>query len=498
MKQNTEQQIKALILSATATAAIEEWKEVSNSQKKPLYDYRGDHVEHVVSLARQLAIESNADLEVVTLAAWFHDFSKPGIGGLENRNHGVESAASARAWLQQRDYNPSLVDRVCDAIEKHVGLTLKKPLQPIEAQVLWEADKLLKLGLIGLLHYILNGIRIEPGNSLSDFHHKLVEFLPLASKIAGSMSTPKGKELASERLSTLYDLSGILESELHLDRNEPSSKKSIRTAGIIAIGNEVLDGLVLDTNSNWLETRLVRLGLQVKRLVSVRDEVEEIGRALAFAGEVCDVIITTGGLGPTHDDMTLKAVGKALNRNVTQSPEALEIVQRQYRYLYQKGIVNSPDMTEARTKMAQIPEGAMPLDNKVGGAPGVMIQERKSTLFCLPGVPSELKFIFEDSIVPWLKERVSWRFCEQVVEFGMHDESVFAPAIDAVMKKHPDVYIKSMPKTYGTSKTLRVWISMGSENESKAKKQIEAAVRDLENVTGIKTKVVEDQPDSGR
>ncbi len=269
-------------------------------------------------------------------------------------------------------------------------------------------------------------------------------------------------------------------------------KEEFRTVGIIAIGNEVLDGLVLDTNSNWMETKLVRLGLQIRRLVSVRDELDEIGRALAFTGEVCDIIITTGGLGPTHDDMTLKALAMALDRKIIENQEALEIVRRQYLSLFERGIVKSPDMTDARIKMAKLPEDAIPLDNRVGGAPGVMLQDGDSVIFCLPGVPSELKFIFEDSVVPWIREHVKWKFHEQVVEFGMHDESVFAPAIDVVMKKHPGVYIKSMPKTYGTSKTLRVWISMGNEDESKAAKQVEETILDLEMVTGLNAKPIED------
>ncbi len=266
--------------------------------------------------------------------------------------------------------------------------------------------------------------------------------------------------------------------------------QKIRTVGILAIGNEVLDGLVLDTNSNWMEVRLIALGLQIKRLVSVRDEIEEIGKALEFATEACDVVITSGGLGPTHDDMTLKAIAISLGLKITENAEALAIVERQYKTLYEKGIVQSPDMTEARIKMARIPEGAVPLDNRVGGAPGVRIQNGNSTIFCLPGVPSELKFIFEDSIIPWISKRVTQKFYEQVVEFGMHDESTFAPAIDVVMKKHPRVYIKSMPKTYGTSKTLRVWISTRGENLNELAELVKKAIESLEKATGLPSKPV--------
>ena len=114
-----------------------------------------------------------------------------------------------------------------------------------------------------------------------------------------------------------------------------------------------------------------------------------------------------------------------------------------------------------------------------------------STIFSLPGVPSELKFIFEDSIAPWIVERVAQKFYEEVVEFGMHDESTFAPAIDVVMKKHPGVYVKSMPKTYGTSKTLRVWISARGNNLAEVKQLVIEAIKSLEETTGLKAKTVE-------
>jgi len=215
MIQETEEQIKRLVLSTTTAAAIDEWKTASVGQKKPLYDYRGDHVEQVVQLAKYLASDTGADIQVVTLAAWFHDFAKPGLGGVSIKDHGVASAIAAEDWLHKKGFDPAIVTKVCDAIKKHVGLTLEKSLEPIEAQVLWEADKIHKLGIVGLLQYVLNGIRIQPGNSLRDFHTKIVQFLPLASKIANSVVTQKGKVLANERLKVLQDLAKILGSELN-------------------------------------------------------------------------------------------------------------------------------------------------------------------------------------------------------------------------------------------------------------------------------------------
>jgi len=259
----------------------------------------------------------------------------------------------------------------------------------------------------------------------------------------------------------------------------------------MAIGNEVLDGIVLDTNSNWMETKLVGLGAQIRRLVSVRDEMEEIGYALRFLRESCNVIVSSGGLGPTHDDMTLAALAKALGRKIVENQDAAKIIRRQYKSLYEKGIVTAPDFTEARRKMAQFPEGAKPLDNRVGGAPGVIIQDGNITIFCLPGVPAELKFIFQDSVIPWIEENVVQKFHEQIVEFEMKDESVFAPAIDFVMKEIPSVYIKSLPKPYGTSKGIRVWISARGNDVSELKMLVEEAISSLEKSTGVTSKPAE-------
>jgi len=269
--------------------------------------------------------------------------------------------------------------------------------------------------------------------------------------------------------------------------------KEIKTAGIIAIGNELLDGKVIESNSNWMEMRLVALGLETRRLVSVRDEIDEIGQALDFVREGCDVVLTSGGLGPTHDDMTLKALATKLGRNIVENKDAIAIIKRQYKTLHEKGIVQAPGMTESRRKMAQLPEGARALDNRIGGAPGVMIQDGETTIFCLPGVPSELKFIFDDSVVPWLSDNVSQKFHEVVIEFEMKDESVFAPAIDVVMKKVPSVYIKSMPKTYGTSKTLRVWLSARGEDALELESLVQRAITELEKATGIRSNLAKNE-----
>ncbi|MHA1662647.1 MAG: HD domain-containing protein [Candidatus Thorarchaeota archaeon] len=214
MTLDIENQLRQLIETSTKKAAIEEWKSSSKKQRKPLYNYRGDHVEQVVRLAKHIGESTDANMEIVILAAWLHDLAKPGIEGIEIRHHGEASAELAEEWLAQAGYNIDIISQVADAIRKHVGLKLEKPLEPIEAQVLWEADKILKLGIVGLLQYVLNSIRISPGQNLDDIAEKLREFLPLAEDIAGSVVTKKGKEIAAERLNNLHQLTDMLDSEL--------------------------------------------------------------------------------------------------------------------------------------------------------------------------------------------------------------------------------------------------------------------------------------------
>ena len=262
-------------------------------------------------------------------------------------------------------------------------------------------------------------------------------------------------------------------------------------AGILIIGNEVLNGLVLYTNANWMEVHLTALSVEIHRLVAVRDVKEEIGSALDFLIGECQIIITSGGLGPTHDDITLESIAAHLSLRFIEDADALEIVERQYRMLSERGIVADSAITQPRKKMARIPEGATPLDNAVGGAPGVKIELDDTTVFCLPGVPAELKYIFENSVKSWVEERVSGGYFEKIVEFGFNDESVFAPYIERAMKKVPGVYIKSLPRKYGTTDVLRVWVSARGKDQKSLVDRVEATIRFLEKESGENPIIIE-------
>ncbi|MGY5879568.1 MAG: HD domain-containing protein [Candidatus Thorarchaeota archaeon] len=214
MKENIEKNLRKVVEVTTRKAAIEEWSTAAHKQKVPLYNYRFDHINEVVDLVKYIAEGTDANMDVVILAAWLHDIAKPGVGGIPAQHHGIASAEIAEEILLEEGVDPETINQVSDVIRKHVGLTIKETLEPIEAQVLWEADKILKLGLVGLLQYVLNGVRIFPNQDLKDFGTKLREFLPLATDLANCVVTVRGKEVATERLQRLHLLADMLDSEL--------------------------------------------------------------------------------------------------------------------------------------------------------------------------------------------------------------------------------------------------------------------------------------------
>lgn len=211
-----EAKLSKIVKSRTELAARTEWSEIQPSHSVALYDYRFDHIRLVVATAKSMATTLGADLEVVSLAAWLHDIAKPGMRGV--KKHGEASAEMARELLTQEGLDAGTIECVCHTIKKHVGLTLTEPVQPLEAQILWDADKIAKLGFVGLIHFLVNGLKMKPGMDLHSISDDIKGFTVLAEKIAASMNTIPGKEIAQERLRTLQNLSLILESELNPDR----------------------------------------------------------------------------------------------------------------------------------------------------------------------------------------------------------------------------------------------------------------------------------------
>jgi nicotinamide-nucleotide amidase len=246
---------------------------------------------------------------------------------------------------------------------------------------------------------------------------------------------------------------------------------------IIAIGKEVLQGQTLDTNSNWLAKRITALGGRVGRIVVPDDDVGTIAQEIeASFNNNAEVIITTGGLGPTFDDKTLAGIAEATGTPLALDPEALEFVTRRYAEFYKQGFVESPDITPAREKMAHVPHGAELMANPVGTAPAVFLKASRGVIFALPGVPKEMQAIFEQSVLPRLKEILGPAvYLEEAVNTGLGDESILGELVNRVMKRVPGVYLKSKATRFGKAIDLEVVITAAGPDEGEVKKRVKEA-----------------------
>jgi molybdenum cofactor synthesis domain-containing protein len=253
---------------------------------------------------------------------------------------------------------------------------------------------------------------------------------------------------------------------------------------IICIGTELLIGKTLNTNANWLAKRITSLGSKVNRITVIRDDASEISSSIKDAIQrKTNFIITIGGLGPTFDDKTLEGVAKVLNRRLTINNEALKMIKRKYRNYLEEGRIEKFELTPPRVKMAKLPEGAKPLPNPVGTAPGVLVKRDKKAIISLPGVPSEMKAIFEGSVLPILKRATgNLVFFETSIDATGVVESEMAPAIDRVMHDNPYVYIKSHPKEAEPISRIEFHLSTTAEDFRIAKKNVTKALSQLSEI----------------
>jgi len=208
-----------------------------------------------------------------------------------------------------------------------------------------------------------------------------------------------------------------------------------RVACIITVGSEITRGLIQDTNSNWLASRLNSLGVTVKRIISVPDDKSEIAWALKSCLEVSDIIVVTGGLGFTADDITLEAAAEALGVKLVFSSEALEMIKSRVR-----GEVTY------QVKAAYIPEGSKPLYNRTGVSPGVHLVLSSKHIFFLPGVPSEMRTIFEDHVKPLLAS-TTYYSRTLLVRTRYSTETEVYRLLEPLKYKYTWVYFKTHAKT---------------------------------------------------
>lgn len=255
------------------------------------------------------------------------------------------------------------------------------------------------------------------------------------------------------------------------------------TVEIFIIGNEILIGDIQDTNTHWLCREINSLGGRVVRVTVLRDEIGIIAAELRSALQRGPrVIFTSGGLGPTADDLTLAAVAEGAGVEARLHEKALLMVKERYDELTDKGILSQGGLNPAREKMAWLPEGAVPLHNPVGTAPGVLLQAGRTAVISLPGVPSELKGIYNSSLQPFLRETFGGGISVMcAITVRCNDESIMEPVLSRVVSAHPGVYIKSLARTLGETPELDISLTAVGSDRASLDTLLDAALRDLRN-----------------
>ena len=206
---------------------------------------------------------------------------------------------------------------------------------------------------------------------------------------------------------------------------------------LFSIGTELVLGQIQDTNAHWIAQQILQTGGELRRVTMLRDVDEEIAEALNSAvARDTSLILTTGGLGPTPDDMTVAVVASLIGTELGVSEETIAEFRKR-----RKMSENDP-LNEALMKMATVPETAVVLQNPVGWAPCISVTHETSTIMMMPGPPREMKAVFETHVQPLIAERYRSAVTTARVYVTMFEAEV-SPLMQKVMERHPDVYLKA-------------------------------------------------------
>ena len=204
--------------------------------------------------------------------------------------------------------------------------------------------------------------------------------------------------------------------------------KNPKNAGVIVIGNEILSGRTQDLNISYIGKRLEGLGIILSEVTIIPDIENDIINKVKAYSERYDYVFTTGGIGPTHDDITTASIAKAFNVNVVRNKDAVDRMEKHYQH---------SKLSEARLKMADIPEGATLINNHVSGAPAFQI----NNVFVLAGVPEIMRSMF-DSLIEYLVSGpaiLTASVCTNLTE------SKLASGMSKIQEKYQEVSIGSYP-----------------------------------------------------
>lgn len=245
-------------------------------------------------------------------------------------------------------------------------------------------------------------------------------------------------------------------------------------ATIVAIGSELVRGKTVDTNSAWLSEELFKVGVPVRFHLTAGDDLEDIVEAFRAATRWAELVIATGGLGPTQDDLTRDALAKLTSRRLVQDDEALRRIEERF----QRAGRSMPTRNRVQ---ALVPEGAEVIPNDYGTAPGIWLEvptdRGQSVVIALPGVPSEMKQMFAEQVLPRLKHRFGLDrvFVERKLQvFGVGESHVEELLMDLTRRgRDPEVGITVREAT------ISIRVVTSGKDEKEALNRMEPTVRTI-------------------
>jgi len=229
-------------------------------------------------------------------------------------------------------------------------------------------------------------------------------------------------------------------------------------AEIVTTGTELLLGVITDTNSTYMARCFRDIGLNLYFITSAGDNQGRVAQVIDAALDRSDVVITTGGLGPTVDDVTREAVAQATGRELVHSAELEVSIEAFFR---QRGY----HMSDNNRRQARIPEGAIPLENPVGTAPCFIVEDARGIVISLPGVPHEMRYLMEHTVLPYLREKLDLREiikARTLKTCGIGESSLDARIADLEESSNPTIGLAAHP---GQS-DIRITAKAGSEAEA--------------------------------
>jgi molybdenum cofactor synthesis domain-containing protein len=251
---------------------------------------------------------------------------------------------------------------------------------------------------------------------------------------------------------------------------------------LLPIGRELLTGRIRESNAQWMAERITRIGGNAARITVLDDNVFDIAREVRAASKRgTDFLIACGGLGPTFDDITLKALAEGAGIAIELDEQAQAFIAGKYREYFAKGQVPHSEMTPEREKMARLPVGGRIIENEVGVAPGVVFHIGGMAIVALPGPPREMQPMYLSAVESLIADALENRsFKEVTLATDGTDESVLTSACREISESFSGLHAKTNPTFFGDENGLTITLSVWAESDEQCRVMIGDAIESLE------------------